>query len=829
MASVPRWLVHKFGGTSVANAGRYEIAADIVLTPAHGGAESTRKLVVVSAMAKVTDALIRAVELAKSQNEAYHTTLSELKAKHLEAASALLPQSDRDAFAAAIEIDFEKIAEVLRGVWHLRLASERTVELVSGHGEIWSAQLLDARLRATGHNSTWLDARGVLVVEPRETAVAVDWAASQAKLDAWLSTRSHDLVVATGFVASTADGAPTTLRRNGSDYSASIFGALLKAESITIWTDVDGVLSADPRLVSEAVVLEDLSYAEATELAYFGAKVVHPSTMAPAIRDRIPIWIRNAFNLEAPGTVIRSSSHSDTAVKGFATIDELALVSLEGTGMMGVPGVAQRLFGALREIGVSVILISQASSEHSICIGVPAAQGRAARDAIQAAFALEISQGAIEAIEVDEDCSVLAAVGDGMVRRKGVSGQFLGSLGRAGVNVRAIAQGSSERNISVVVSRADARRALRAVHSGFYLSDHALSIGLIGPGGVGGALLEQLAEAGPGLRKDLGLDLRVRGIATSSRMLLSDSAIDLTRWRENLAANGVPLDIDVFARHVRAEQLPHAAIVDCTSSEVLSRRYSDWLSRGIHLITPNKKANTLEMAYYRELRAVAQEAATRYLYETTVGAGLPIINTLRELHRTGDKILSIEGVLSGTLSFIFNSVGPSRLFSDVVREAKELGYTEPDPRDDLSGVDVARKLTILAREIGLPIELSDVVIEPLLPEELQTGGVDAFMQRLPSIDGAMSERLAKAAAVGESLRFVGAIDEAGRATVSLRSYPASHAFSRLQATDNMVAFRTSRYSNRPLIVQGPGAGREVTAAGVFADMLRLSSYLGAPV
>lgn len=818
-----KWFVHKFGGTSVANADRYKNVAQLMKT-----AGSKKIAVVVSAMSKVTDALIELADLAKAQDKTYLEKLEVLKAKHLNTVKELLPTASQTKLVKILEDDFESLKEILRGVWHVRSHSEKTLELISGHGEIWSAQFLDAYFQSIGMQSKWLDARKVLVVESGETAVNVLWPESQKKLDQWLKENPTELLVITGFVASTADGIATTLRRNGSDYSASIFGALLDAESISIWTDVDGVLSADPRRVPEAVVLDDMSYQEATELAYFGAKVVHPSTMAPAISRQIPIWIRNTFNPSNPGTKIHGTSNSQAPVKGFATVDDLALINVEGTGMVGVPGIAQRLFGALRDVGVSVVMISQASSEHSICFAVPLHHAGLAKSAVGKAFAVEIQNGIIQTVDVDENCSILAAVGDNMVHRPGLAGKLMTALGHAGVNIRAIAQGSSERNISVVISRQDATRALRAVHSSFFLSNHTLSIGVIGTGWVGKTLLSQLKETSLRLKTDLKIDLRVRAIADSKRMLTHDLEIDLSNWEKPLADSSLPVNLESFSRLVRADHLPHAVIIDCTASETIARLYPTWLKDGLHVITPNKKANTQTMALYRELKNAVAASQRHYLYETTVGAGLPIINSLRELVRTGDKVIEIEGILSGTLSYIFNTFSSEKPFSKVVLEAKSLGYTEPDPRDDLSGVDVARKLVILAREMGLEIELSDVVIDPLLPADLRGGTVEEFLAKLPSHDGTFLDMLKKANAQNQILRFVGRIDEKGRASVGLRSYAKDHAFARLNATDNIVAFRTTRYS-QPLIVQGPGAGPAVTAGGVFADILRLSSYLGAPL
>ena len=838
------WVVHKFGGTSMNGAERIRGVADLVQKRV-GTPEHCKQAVVVSAMSKVTDALLELVAAARARDDSYIQKLEALRQRHLITLEALLGGDPRiETVRNPLEQDFQDIGEILRGIYLSRTADFRTAELISGYGEIWSARFLSATLQIHALSSAFLDAREVLVVESGESWVHVDWEKSQKKLDdLWgRLSQNHDCVVITGFIASTVDGLPATLKRNGSDFSASIFGKLLRAPQIVIWTDVDGVLSADPRLVPEAIVLDHLSYDEATELAYFGAKVVHPSTMAPAIEDRIPIWIRNTFNPEHPGTVIhtrdstfRNASTQRGPVTGFSTVDQVALLNVEGTGMVGVPGVAERLFGALRSVGVSVILISQASSEHSICFAVPAGQAQLARSTVEKAFFAELHHGQIERVDVLPDCSILAAVGDDMVAHPGISGRFFTALGRAGVNIRAIAQGSSERNISVVIARAEASRALRAVHAAFTLSDVTLSLGLIGPGLIGGTFLKQLANESRRLKEQYGVDLRIRGILSSSRMWLCDTGIDPGDWRAGFEKEAVPADIRTFVRHIHAEHLPHAVILDCTSSTELPKHYPDWMKQGIHLITPNKKGNTGGLASYREIRESARRHGRHYLYETTVGAGLPIIQTLRDLVQTGDRVLEIQGVLSGTLSYIFNTWDGNRPFSEAVLEAKRLGYTEPDPRDDLSGMDVARKLTILGREMGLSLELADVQVESLVADGLQTGSVDEYIKKLPSQDDLMKGRLEAARSRGEVLRYVGIIEAPegiggiARASVTLRSFPASHAFGRLSGSDNSVSFRTRRYHAQPLVVQGPGAGPEVTAAGVFADLLKLSSYLGAVI
>jgi aspartokinase/homoserine dehydrogenase 1 len=635
-------------------------------------------------------------------------------------------------------------------------------------------------------------------------------------------------LVITGYIAATRAGVQTTLGRNGSDFSASIFGALLDAAEIQIWTDVDGVLSADPRRVPDAQVITSLSYNEAMELAYFGAKVIHPQTMAPAVQKQIPIWIRNTFAPEKTGTLIGAEPNAAQPVKGITSIDNVALVNLEGAGMIGVPGTAHRLFGALREENISVILISQGSSEHSICCAVPAAQAARAKAVVQAAFARELAAGHIQDVDVAENLAILAVVGDGMAGMPGVSGKVFNALGGANINVRAIAQGASERNISVVIDGAQATRALQAVHASFYLSPHTISIGVIGPGTVGRVLLDQLASQRARLMRDFNIDLRVRGILRTQQMLLAEPATDLAHWREQLAGkSAVATNMEAFVDHVHVDHLPHAVIIDCSANESVALRYRDWLAAGLHVITPNKKANSGTLEYYDGLRAAGRAGGAHYLYETTVGAGLPVVQTLRELRETGDEIRAIEGIFSGTLAYLFNVYDGSVPFSAIVREAKKMGYTEPDPRDDLSGLDVARKLIILGREMGLRLEMRDVKVESLVPDDLTGGTGEQFLEQLPRYDAAMQARFAAASARNQVLRFVGRVTAEGTATVGLVEVDRRHAFANIALTDNIVRYSTARYCNNPLIVQGPGAGPEVTAGGVFADLLRLCTFLGA--
>jgi len=819
------WVVHKFGGSSVADADCFRRVADILdaLPPGRLG-------VVLSACRGVTDNLLRLVALAEQQDESYRAELGKLRARHATIAETLLRPESAQLYLSGFDRDCHDLEGILHTVRLTRAAARNVSDLIAGYGELWSTKLFHRYYEERAGRAgavKWIDARTVLVVEWGPLGPAVQWTDSHEKLAAAVEPGFRGTLIITGFVASDRRGVQTTLGRNGSDFSGSIFGALLEAREIHIWTDVDGVLSADPRRVPDATVIDSLSYNEAMELAYFGAKVIHPQTMAPAIGRDIPIWIRNTFAPEKHGTLICAEPRSSLPVKGITTIERVALINLEGAGMIGVPGTAHRLFGALREEGISVILISQGSSEHSICCAIPQDQAARAAAVVKDSFARELKEGQIQNVDVDPDLAILAIVGDGMAGTPGVSAKVFNSLGAASVNVRAIAQGASERNISVVIDGRDATKALRAAHAGFYLSPHTLSIGIIGPGTVGRVLLGQLASQVARLRDRFKVDLRVRGILTSKRMLLSDTGIELARWRELFERNAVDSNLEKFVEHVRVDYLPHTILIDCTASGDVGAKYAEWLARGVHVITPNKKANSAELSYYRSLHDSRRTSGAHYLYETTVGAGLPVIQTLRDLRDTGDDITSIEGIFSGTLAYLFNIYDGRTAFSDIVKDAKQLGYTEPDPRDDLSGLDVARKLIILGREMGLELELADVKIESLVPAGLESGSIEDFLARLPKHDAAMRERFEAARGRGKVLRYVGRLTADGKATVGLVELDTKHAFANMALTDNIVRFETRRYNANPLIVQGPGAGPEVTAGGVFADLLRLAAYLGA--
>jgi len=811
------WVVHKFGGSSLRDADAIAHVGQLLLAR-----DDSRQAVVVSAMAGVTDALIALAGGAAGGDVAWTKALARLRFRHQQCAQRLVVSSE---CVAALNQSFDRLAHLLEGLELLGSLPREALDLVSGLGETWSARLLAAWFVAQGQPGSYLDAREVLRIDQAELGPVARFDDSRVLLDRWLADAAPSRLVMTGFCCRDGQGRITTLGRNGSDYSATILAALLSADEVQIWTDVDGVLSADPGRVPQAESVARLSYMEAFELAYFGARVLHPQTMAPVLGRGIPVRIRSTLRPEQPGTRIDARGAPMPPVKGVSSIEDLALVNVEGAGMLGVPGTAERVFATLHRAGISVRMISQGSSEHSICCVLARAQAAQAQQVLQAEFIGEIARGQLQGVTVLDGIEVLAVVGDGMAGAPGVAGRVFGALGRAGVNVRAIAQGSSERNISIAVDGTQATRALRAVHSAFWLSDQTVSIGLIGPGQVGRALLGQIDRARTRLLHEARIDLRLRALANSGRMTLALHELDQDARAGTLAHDAAALDLQGFAEHVHADHLPHAVIIDCSASDAVADQYPGWLADGIHVITPNKHAGSGSLTRYRSLRSLALEGRAHWRYEATVGAGLPVIQTLRDLIDTGDRVLAIEGILSGTLAWLFNRYRPGMSFAALVREARAAGYTEPDPRDDLSGIDVARKIVILAREAGIDLELSQVEVENLMPADSEGGDVISFLDRLAALDGPMQARVEQAASAREKLRYVARLGADGRARVGLEAVSESHPFAHLALTDNVVAFRTERYCDNPLIVQGPGAGPEVTAAGIFADLLRIAQTL----
>ena len=817
-----QWITHKFGGSSLADADCIRHVAALLVER-----DDPAQAIVVSAMSGVTNELLSLTAQAASGQAGWQEQLTALEQRHLDTAESLLDETSLLATVRShLERVFGELRQLLASLELMGTAPTEAVELISGLGELMSAQLLSARFQQIGEEAVFIDAREVLRTRPTALMTAVDWQSSGDLLTTFRGLNPASRYVITGFVCRREDGRISTLGRNGSDYSGTIFGRLFEASEIHIWTNVDGLLSADPNQVPQAHLLNHLSYREAFELAYFGARVIHPQALSLALEADIPVFVRNTFKPDCGGTRIDSSGHPDPPVKGISGVLDMALVTIEGAGMIGVPGTAERVFSALHRADVSVTMISQGSSEHSICLVVPGNEADRTCKLLEEAFDREMRHGLIQRIFSVPDIRVLAIVGEGMAGTPGVAARLFASLARAGVNVRAIAQGASERNISVAIDEHDAERALKAIHAGFYLSEQTLSIGLIGPGQVGRELLTQIEQTRQHLFEQGHLDLRLSAIASSKFMRLSGTEGHIANHAP-LGPSDKPLDFNRLTDHVDDGHMPHAVIIDCTASDTVSDHYTVWLERGIHVITPNKHAGSGPLERYRSIRDLTGSGGARWRYEATVGAGLPVIQTLRDLLDTGDRILRIDGIFSGTLAWLFNRYMPGMSFGTLVAEARAAGYTEPDPRDDLSGTDVARKLVILAREMGLEIGLDDIEVESLCPEKLDGKPVDTFMETLPEYDERMAGRIGEASAAGHVLRYVASLDATGQAAVRLESLPADHAFAHLALTDNVVAFTTERYRDNPLIVQGPGAGPEVTAAGVFADLLRVAAHLGA--
>lgn len=694
-------------------------------------------------------------------------------------------------------------------------------------GERVSAPIVAAAFRAAGADAVAIEATDLIRTDDGFGEASVDFEVTNAQTRArFADLPAGQIAVVTGFIASTERGVLTTLGRSGSDYTATILAGALQAERVIIWTDVDGVLSADPRLVPEAFPLEQLTYREAAELAYFGAKVLHPRTIRPLLENNIPLQIKNTLNPEAPGTRITvDAGTADGHVKAVTSIRRLAIVILEGTGMIGVPGISARAFGALAAQRINVLLISQASSEQNICIVVREDEGERSVRALEEAFQRELERGIVSRVTALTDCAIISVVGENIRERPGLAGRMFSTLGRSGVNVLAIAQGASQANISAVVRDAEVHQGLRALHEAFALGRDRAHLFLIGPGVIGRALLEMLAAQAPVLLEQLKLNLQLVGLANQRHMVWDVGGLSFGEALTRLEQARQPMDLDAVIAHLIDSRLERLIVVDATASEEVSRCYATLLENKIAVITPNKRANAGEQAYYERLQRAAQRNQVPYLYETTVGAGLPLLSTLRDLQRSGDRVLRVEAVLSGTLAYVFDGLAQGRAFSEIVRTAQASGYTEPDPRDDLVGEDVARKLLILAREMGLRVERADVEVESLVPDELMDVPLEAFLERLPELDEVWRERCEAARAAGRRLQYLAGIEE-GRLRVRVEPVEVDSPFGSLHGTDNLVVYTTERYQANPLVIRGPGAGPAVTAAGILADVIRAAQLAG---
>jgi bifunctional aspartokinase / homoserine dehydrogenase 1 len=813
----------KFGGTSVGSPDNINTVVSII----QNSYQPEEPLgIVVSAFGGITNQLIEAGQLAARSDEEYQQIFTKIENRHLEAIRALIKVQRQSNVIAKVKLMLNELDDLLHGIYLLKELSPRTTDLLLSFGERLSAYIINERMLETGVPSAYIDTRDYIETDNNFGKARVNFEITNRSLQK-LFAQTPAIKIITGFIASTKDKVTTTLGRGGSDYTAAIIAAALQADEIEIWTDVDGVMTADPRMVKAAFSLQSISYNEAMEMSHFGAKVIYPPTLQPAFGNEISIRIRNTFNPAFAGTLIsRDSINIQFPVKGISSIKEITLINVIGSGMVGVPGVASRLFGTLAKYDINVILITQASSEHSICFAVDPHQSAHAKDVLENEFTLELQSRRIDSILLEENLSIIAIIGENMRKSTGISGRMLNALGKNGVNVIAIAQGSSELNISVVINKADLSKSVNLLHEAFFLSDiKSLNIYLVGLGLIGSTLLRQIEKQQDYLYHHHHLKLNLVGITNSRKMLISDEEIPFQKWNENLQEKGNQANLQEFCQSIIAMNLLNSVFVDCTASNNVVAHYENLLRHNVSIVTPSKLANSGSYEFYKKLFDLTFRRGVKFLYETNVGAGLPVITTLNDLKHSGDRVIKIEGVLSGTLSYIFNNFKEGQQFSQVVKEAKEKGFTEPDPRDDLNGMDVSRKILILAREVGLTLEPEDVATENILPQTcLNAETVEAFFQELEAHNHIFEELRQQAEANNQALRFIATLEE-GKARVGLEAVGADHPFYHLSGSDNVISFTTARYKERPLVIKGPGAGAEVTAAGVFAEIISISNYL----
>ena len=813
--------VIKFGGTSVGSGEIIKKVIDIVKKELK---TDPSIWVVVSAFSGVTEKLIQIAKLAEKNDPEFHTLLNELISRHIDTIKYLFSPQTCDSIIEKAYKDLKDLKSLINGVSLLRELSKRSLDLVMSFGERLSAFIISEYAREAGEDSKFLDTRDLIVSDDNFGFARVKLAITSDNLKNYYDN-NKGLHIVTGFIASTESGVTTTLGRGGSDFTASLIGSILEADEIQIWSDVDGVMTANPKKVHKAFSIHEITYEEAMELSHFGAKVLYPLSIKPAEEKNIPLKLFNTFNLDFKGTTVKSEVHSyKYLISGISSIEDIALLRIQGSGMVGVSGISKRLFGTLAEKKINIIMITQGSSEHSICIAITPDSVSAAKKAIENEFQLEIKAHMIDDVIIERDCSIIAVVGENMMRMPGVAGKLFSSLGRNGVNVVAIAQGSSELNISIVVSKKDEVKALNAIHEVFFLAEHkTVNIFMIGTGLVGNTLLKQIRTFYQ--KADSKIRLNVIALANSRKMIFNPDGIDLEDWKTSLEKSDSKMSVTEYILQINELNLAHSIFVDCTASKEIADCYSSMFKSSVSIVTPNKIANAGEYKNYSLIRQYAAKHNVQFFYETNVAAGLPVISTLKDLRNSGDKIIKIEGVFSGTLSYIFNSFVEGKKFSDIVKEAKEKGYTEPDPRLDLNGIDIARKLLILIRELGVKMEIDDVIIEKILPPRcFEANSVDAFLQTVQDNDDYFEQLRLKAAEKGKVLRYIG-LYENNKASVVLREVDPSHPFYFLEGSDNIVSFTTKRYRTTPMVIKGAGAGADVTAAGVLADIIRVSKLI----
>lgn len=812
--------VLKFGGTSVGSADNIKKVIEIVKKRL----EKNKTIVVVSALGGTTDALLNAGQLAAQANELYKEELLRIEQRHLEAVKQLIPVQNQSSVLSLVKKMCNEIEDVCNGVFLLGELSTRTKDRIVSFGELLSSQIIAAAFNSASVNTVWKDARRLIQTNTSFGNAQVNVTITRKLITDFAASFKEQLAIIPGFIASDVNNETTTLGRGGSDYTAAIIGAALDAALLEIWTDVSGMMTADPRWVSGAKVIPAISYQEAMELSHFGAKVLYPPTIQPVLGKGIPVVIKNTFAPDDAGTIIgKTPTVNDNAIRGISSISNIALLSLEGSGMVGVPGFSRRLFEALSQAQINVILITQGSSEHSICVGVETPFAQKAKDVVDSTFADEIAMERVQPLTIESDLSIVALVGENMKSHPGISGKMFGALGRNGVNVRAIAQGSSERNISAVVATKDVRKAINILHEEFFETTYKqIHLFIAGTGNVGGKLLQQLKQQQAWLSQHLRLNVKVIGLANSRKMVIDDNGLDFNHFQDKLQS-GEDANIQEFVNILLSKNLRNAIFVDITASDTVAAIYDRLLQKSVSVVACNKVAASSSYDYYKKLKDLARSYNCLFLFETNVGAALPVIGTLNDLMRSGDKINRIEAVLSGTLNFVFNNYNGEKTFAEIVRQAQDEGYTEPDPRLDLSGKDVMRKIMILARESGAQLEMEDITCNGFLPESCMNGDVPAFYEEMKKHEAHFKNLYNQAVAENSKLKFV-ARYENGKASVGLQHIPPQHDLYHLYGKDNVVLFYTERYPEQPLVVKGAGAGAEVTASGVFADIIRATAF-----